>query len=154
MIGRFQLEETEGTAQNEEGNAYDPKQLAGFLKRLPVRRVVHLPHVSADPVNLQVGPAPPVDLRNSVFSVETSVGVAGGPLPQTSLRTPSTCRCSLLRLIELSVLLHVRKSLKHLVSCTTRRSSRSSCAAGVAPATTEHHPGNLVESSLTLQRRI
>jgi len=55
----YRLEETKGAAQNDEGTTYDPKQLAGFLKRLPVRRVVHLPNVSADPINLQLLEGPP-----------------------------------------------------------------------------------------------
>ena len=50
----MQLEETPGTLQNEEGTAYAPKALLPFGKRLPVKRVVHLPNVTADPVRLQL----------------------------------------------------------------------------------------------------
>ncbi len=54
-----QLEETAGTAQNEEGTAYAPKALLPFGKRLPAKRVVHLPNITADPVRLQLLLGPP-----------------------------------------------------------------------------------------------
>ncbi len=54
-----QLGESKGADRREECTALEPKQLAGFLKRLPVRRVVHLPNVTRDPVQLQVPVHPP-----------------------------------------------------------------------------------------------
>lgn len=60
MLSRsLQLEETPGTTQNENGTAYAPKPLLPFGKRLPAKRVVHLPNITADPVKLQLLVGPP-----------------------------------------------------------------------------------------------
>ncbi len=45
-----QLEKEGGTADLEEAE-YKPKPLLPFMKRIPARRVVHLPEEAADPVS-------------------------------------------------------------------------------------------------------
>lgn len=48
----LQLEQTDGALENSEGTAFAPKTLLPFMKRLPVKRVVHLPNITSDPVGI------------------------------------------------------------------------------------------------------
>jgi hypothetical protein len=59
LLACLQLEETPGTQQNENGTAYLPKPLLPFGKRLPAKRVVHLPNITSDPIRLQLLVGPP-----------------------------------------------------------------------------------------------
>ena len=49
-IPMSQLEQTDSAVENSEGTAFTPKTLLPFMKRLPVKRVVHLPNITSDPV--------------------------------------------------------------------------------------------------------
>lgn len=55
----YQVEEGPNI-DNADGTAFDAKLLGGFLKKMPVRRVVHLPNATADPVNLKLLSGEPI----------------------------------------------------------------------------------------------
>lgn len=78
----MQLEKTPGTQQNEHGTAYLPKPLLPFGKRLPAKRVVHLPNITADPIRLQLLVGPPTP-DAKVFTCILSV-IHGSAVQQPS----------------------------------------------------------------------
>lgn len=50
----MQLSEDTQVKEGEQDTAFKPKTLLPYMKRVPIKRVVHLPNVTADPIKFSL----------------------------------------------------------------------------------------------------
>ena len=54
LLSPVQLDETTKVKTAEAEMAFKPKTLLSYMKRFPIKRVVHLPNVTADPIKFDL----------------------------------------------------------------------------------------------------
>lgn len=54
MLSPVQLDESTKVKAEEAESAFKPKTLLSYMKRFPIKRVVHLPNVTADPIKFDL----------------------------------------------------------------------------------------------------
>ena len=82
-----QLERTD--EQEFEAEAYQPKALMPFMKRVPAKRVVHLPEAARDPVEFSIAFNESLPLPQGISSTQlASYHVTG--VPQIACFSPAT----------------------------------------------------------------
>lgn len=54
LLSPVQLDESTKVKTGEAESAFKPKTLLSYMKRFPIKRVVHLPNVTADPIKFDL----------------------------------------------------------------------------------------------------
>lgn len=103
VFTEMQLERTDD--QEFEAEAYQPKALMPFMKRVPAKRVVHLPEAARDPVEFSLSFNESMPLPQGISSTQlgnyhvTGVLLSRPPADPTQTSLPGTegsiCRLSL-----------------------------------------------------------
>ena len=78
----MQLEKTD--EQEFEGEAYQPKALLPFMKRVPAKRVVHLPEAARDPVEFSLSFNESAPLPQGISTTQLANFHVTGDIPELS----------------------------------------------------------------------
>lgn len=84
-----QLEKTD--EQEYEGEAYQPKALLPFMKRLPAKRVAHLPEAARDPVEFSLSLNESLPLPQGISTTQLANYHVTGDTPQHTWQPSRPC---------------------------------------------------------------